>query len=319
MSKMVKIAGDEYPVEGMSAFKFELVGDKLLELFQKVPGVDNEWAKYVRDYRNTNKEVIDRASAQFSVGGPITDENGHVLFNPVTGETLGRLAHLTAEDWDKADPPQHLTLRPEPGEMAEFSFYFERYYGLAKKDVLEILSLLITSNKDLEDADMEEPGHTPIPELLARHHRMLRYRASIAEMLDVIVAVGTEIKETFDARKEELGNLRGLLGRNRQAPASGPENESPSTPTPPAAPTPSQPSGPPSTPAPTTPPSIPPGPQTPPTPPASPPSQGIETQGSEVEQTSSIASPPRGGDTGGDTERSSIGTNGASSPNLVGA
>lgn len=324
MSKTVNLAGTEYPVEGMTPFKFELVGDKLVELLKKVPDVDKRWEAKVKAFREENKEIVDRSTAQMRYGGPLRDDDGNVVLNPMTGEVIpGRLAHLTEADWEKADPPQTVTARPNPGDMAEVSFYFEEYYEHAKKDVLEILAVLLILNRDLENADMGETGAKPIPDLIEEKFRMLRYRAPIDECMNLVVTAGSIITETIEARKGELGNLiRSLRPKRAEAEdkqKAGQENESPKIPTELDEQTPAPQSGQPLTPAltPMPPSSIPTPPSQQPEPreqPPTPSARETPIQESESERESSIASHRS---TDGATEKRGIAMSGASSPNSI--
>lgn len=218
MSREVTLAGQKHTVEGPTAFKFELIGDRLKALMARVPGVDEKWAQKVKEHRETHFETLGRATAQYTLGGPPTTNEGVPLVD-LEGKPLpGMLDHITEKDWemekgpDGQPAPHTITRRFNPSGNAEMAFYFDEFYTMAKEDLIDILAVVITPNTDLENAECEPPegvsGTDQVQKVIGEKHRLLRFRADFGELYDIFLAVVDEVVETIELRRDKAGNLQ---------------------------------------------------------------------------------------------------------------
>lgn len=166
MSTTVQIGGEAHTLQDFMAFKsltaMRLVAD-VEEAFREVLKVG---AEFRRQFEADNYVSIPRAEArrqmrplplarqvqrQLEDGtielseGPILDEHGQAVLGP---DPLG---HLTEQDWAAAG--NVLRVPDTPPKELEMAAMLPKGFQLARKQVLRILALVITSNRDLEQWD----------------------------------------------------------------------------------------------------------------------------------------------------------------------
>lgn len=200
--------GQPVTIQEFSAFKAIHAMDVLSEVEGSWRQVVFAMADYRAEYGQKNTMRLSRAEArrQFRakplyrarnvveddivtevIEEPVLDESGQPVLGP------DPLEHLTDQDWQASGNELVIPEQPNPDEVVAAMVPFA--FKLARVQVLRVIALALTPNRQLEDWDTEAPGD---PELLNRHlddaARRLVHQAAADELIGLAVAVAEKVK-----------------------------------------------------------------------------------------------------------------------------
>lgn len=199
----VRIGDASYPIGRLTAFKVIRIGGELTELMNAVPELATRVSAYTAEYREHNVLRLSRAAAELRYDAE-------------------ELARISDEAWAQSDGQLVLPASPSGVEIAGqvFPYVFNEAYDR----VLRILTLLITPNSELKEAD----DNGSIDSVLDGKKRVLLH-ADASEVLDVLVVAGEVIEQQFSG---QMGKIRAALASFGIAQAMTESDSTPQTPKP---------------------------------------------------------------------------------------
>lgn len=202
------IGGEPVTIQEFSAFKAIHAMDVLSEVEGSWRQVVYAMGDYKTEFGKKNTMRLSRAEArrQFRakplyrarnvvkddvvtevIEEPVIDASGQPVLGP------DPLAHLSDSDWQSSGNVLEIPEQPSPDEVIAAMVPFA--FKLARVQVLRVIALALTPNRQLEEWDTDAPGD---PGVLNQHlddsARRLVHEAKADEIVAIAVAVAEKIK-----------------------------------------------------------------------------------------------------------------------------
>lgn len=213
----VQIGGEPVTLGEFSAFKAFRAMEIIANAQQVFRAVLSEAADFKREYEAEHFVVIPRAEARRSfpprplvrvvreeIGDdrlafreePVLDDDGAPVLGP---DPLG---HLTDDDWKASG--NELRIADSPSERLQWASMIPKGFKLGRVEVLRLLALVTTSNRELEAWD----GEKDIDAELDRVAKDLLHRSRAGELVALAAAAlelcKAEISDPFDQLVESV-------------------------------------------------------------------------------------------------------------------
>lgn len=216
MAESVVIGGETVSLPDFNAYKALLAMDIIGEVESSFREVVSDAAAYRHDWEEKHYIEVRRADARRRFRPeplmrlvqdentisevPVLDETGAPVIGP------DPLAHLTEADWQASG---HVLRLPEsPGDDHVMAALLPKATRLAKTQVMRLLALATTTNRDLEQWD----GEKDIDGELDRIGKKLMHDATPGELIRLAIAVmriaRDELRDPFDEAVAAWASLR---------------------------------------------------------------------------------------------------------------
>lgn len=193
----VTIGGEQQTLGTFSAYKAFAAMDIIANVEAVGRLVISEAATFKRTFEAENVVTISRAEARRRFPPePLLEtrreelEDGRVVIRhvPLINEAdapvmVDPLGHLTDADWEASG--QVLTVPSSPTERMQIAAMVPTAFKHARAEVLRLMALATTTNRQLEEWDGEKDLHVE----LDRIARELEHRCTLAEIIDLASAV----------------------------------------------------------------------------------------------------------------------------------
>lgn len=211
------IGGEEVSIGDFSAFKAIFAMEIVTEVEGAFRQVLSETAAFKRQYEKENVVEIPRAEARrqfrpkplYKARQIIADDGEtieEVVEEPVIDEKTGEpvlgpdpLAHLTDQDWQASG--NMLRLADSPGDDVIFAQMIPTGFKLARAQVLRLIALALTTNRELEEWDGQ--GSETIAGQLDQKGKKLLHQARADELVRLAVAVARKCKDQLGGPFDE--------------------------------------------------------------------------------------------------------------------
>lgn len=220
----VKVGDREVVIEPFKGYKGARAGRLFGRISRHWPEIVDKMADFSREYGEKHYKRITRAMAETrSVAETIVDDG------ELTGEqraamqaAADRMAAVYQRmlDGELKDKP-YVDLPEVPSQAEQIAAVFGDVFEVAEKQLLELLALLITPNKDLKRA-YKDAGEDGVNTLLQEVAEDLLFDAELEDLVALTVEGYEVLRKQLDVKGAAMGKLQSLLssgGRTTSAPS----------------------------------------------------------------------------------------------------
>jgi hypothetical protein len=176
----VRVGDEHYVLRPFRGLKAVLVLERVTKLLEVLPEIQAEARTEFRRQRDENVIEIDRAVFEFRY--------------PEDAKAISETA------WQEAGQKIRLPDDMPFDTAAVVMAVLPKVLKFARTDVMEVLSLVVLKDKDLQDADQDGT----IEELISEQAKKLLYDGTLEELADLAVAAFAQIQELSTGKVREL-------------------------------------------------------------------------------------------------------------------
>jgi hypothetical protein len=201
----VQIGDRRASVSKLNGYKASEALGIISVITEKTPELLHELADFTRTYEREHAQQMPRAAAE--------------------AKFPQQAANVSEAAWEAAG--NVLAVPEPPGIEEQIAFALPKIYGVARDSLVDLLSLLIAPNSELEAADADGKELYGKEGALAEYRRQLLHDATLEQLVAVAVAAGDVLAEQLKAIDGgQLGKLLEVFGL-KTAPQSTPRKASP--------------------------------------------------------------------------------------------
>lgn len=182
----VRIGENTYVLKPFRAFKAIIAGELISRVGDEIRELLSELARFDREYRQTNVVRISKAQAL------------------QRGWDLPADAFVTPDD---GEPFVELPGMPSAEERLMFAF--PRAFKLAREEVTKLLALIVITNDDLRNGDI----NGDVEERLEKLGQELIHGGEVGEIVELLAATVDHVREQLAQHGGAVGKLRDFLRR----------------------------------------------------------------------------------------------------------
>ena len=190
----ISIKDKTYTVASPSLDKTMRITDHVSDILEELPGIFEEIENYKIEYKINNRQILTKEEAE--------DPNNKEII-----ESLG----IKIEDFDNKQnliydeniDREGIAFYKSPSEGEIIASVFPKIWKAARKNIVELCALIITTDGELEEHDKRGA----VNGLLENRSHWLRHNANLEEMIE-IVSVGIIIfREQVESASKSLGKV----------------------------------------------------------------------------------------------------------------
>lgn len=228
----VKVGDGEVVIEPFKGYKGARAGRLFGRISRHWPEIVDKMAEFRRGYGEKHYRRITRAMAETrSVADQVTDESLTDEQREELQSVMDRTAAMYQRllDGELKEKP-HVDLPEVPSQAEEIAAVFGDVFKVAEKELLELLALLVTPNRDLKKA-YKDGGDAAVDALLVEVGDDLLFDADLEDLVALAVEGYEVLRAQLDVKGSAMGKLLSLIGSGGRT-TSVPPQPSPTEPEP---------------------------------------------------------------------------------------
>lgn len=183
----VKIGGNAATISKLNGFKAAEALGIISEISEQAPSLLTELAEFTRKYEIEHAQRMPRAAAE--------------------AKFPSQAKNVSEEAWVASG--NVLEVPTPPGIEEQIAFALPKVYKVARESLIDLFSLLLATNGELEEADAEGKELYGREGVLAEQRRRLLHEASLEELVAFAAAAGDLLGEQLKA--SDIGGSLGKL------------------------------------------------------------------------------------------------------------
>ena len=188
VSREIKAGDTTYTIASFKGYKAFRIGRMLAGMGEIGPEISKAVNKFIAEYRETNADVIPRATLEFRY-----PEDAAVVSEEAWKESGGEIR-----------------LAREPNQAEILAIVLPTAFELAGDRVADLLAWVVADDAKLEEKDGE--GAQAVDEYIGELRKNLLFRSGIDEMFDLAVAAQEVLKDQMEGQGEAARSLLALIG-----------------------------------------------------------------------------------------------------------
>lgn len=206
----VKIGESTATISRLNGYKAAEAMAIVSEITEGAPGLLKELAEFTHRYGLEHAQRMPRATAE--------------------AKFPNQAKNVSEAAWKASG--NELVVPEPPGIEEQIMFALPKVYKQARESLIDLLSLLLATNRELEEADSEGKELYGKDGALAEQRRRLLHEAELEQLVAVAVAAGETLREQLQSIDGgQLGKLLAVFGINRETTTSPPPAPAESEPT----------------------------------------------------------------------------------------